>query len=320
MMGVVLTLLSGTGFVEASQPVEMVTIIGRGSATVEKDLILLADLVQIKGHDDQLVNQLAGIKIAKAPGPGRSKKIDLSDIRLRLRQHRIDQNRIEFHFDGPVTVRRDQMEISVELIEEAIRKFLVDHSPWPKNETIIKNVRFSGPIRLPAGTLDYRIEAPKNTDYLGPVSLDVWFYINDRFQKRISVSAQIEVFADVVVAKNPIGKYETIQKQDVAQVRAELSRLPNRPASSVDEVVGKRALFPIYPHTMIGPDDVELPPVVRRGDVVKIIAQSAGLCVTARGMIKETGRVGERVQVVNMDSQKTLHAEVLDVQTVKIDF
>lgn len=320
MMGVVLTLISGIGFGEASQPAEMVTVIGRGSVTVEKDLIVLADLAQIEGHDVQLVNQLAGIKIARAPVPGKSKEIDLNDIRLRLRQHRIDLNSIAFQFDRPVSVRRDQMEISVGLIEEAVRKYLVDHSPWAKNDTIIKNIRFSDAIRLPAGKLNYRIEAPKNTDYLGSVPLDVWFYVNDCFQKRISISAQIEVFADVVVAKNPIGKYETIQKQDVAQVRAELSHLPNRPASSVDEVVGKRALYPIYPHTVIGPNDVELPPVVRRGDVVKIIAQSAGLCVTARGMVKETGRVGERVQVVNIDSQKTLHAKVLDMQTVKIDF
>jgi hypothetical protein len=73
--------------------------------------------------------------------------------------------------------------------------------------------------------------------------LDVWF-TSTTLQKRISVSAQIKVFADVVVAKNPIGKYKP-SKQDVAQVRAEA--LPNRPASSVDGG-RKRELFIRFPY------------------------------------------------------------------------
>jgi flagellar basal body P-ring formation protein FlgA len=320
ILGATLIFIWWIGYPEASQAANRVTVIGRGDVKIAKDLILLADLAQIQGHDDQLVNRLAAIEIARAPLAGKTREFDLDQIRIRLRRHHIDLDSIAFQFERPVAVQRDQMEVSVEFIDNAVRKYLMDHLPWKKNDTVIKSIRFSGAARLPAGKLSYRIEAPKQTDYLGSVSLDMWFYINDRFRKRISVSAQIEVFADVVVAKKPIGKYEIIQKHDVELIRSELSRLPNRPASVIGDVVGKRALHPIYPHTVIGPNDVELPLVVRRGDVVKIIAETSGLCVTARGMVKENGRVGERVQVVNIDSQKTLHAQVLDMQTVKIDF
>ena len=320
ILGPLLVLIWWTGFAAASPVAKRVTVIAHNEVSVAKDIILLVDLAQIQGQDDQLVNQLAGIEIARAPLPGKNREIGLDDIRLRLRQHHIDPDEIAFQFERPVTVQRDQMELSTGFIEKSVRKYLTDHLPWPAHDTVIKNIRFSGPVRLPAGKLNFRIEAPKQTDYLGSVSLSLWFYINDRFEKRVSVSAQIEVFSDVVTAKKPIGKYEIIQKQDVDLIRKELSRLSNRPALSIDDVVGKRALHPIYPQTVIGTDDVELPLVVRRGDMVKIIAESVGFRVTARGMVKESGRVGERVQVINIDSQKTLHARVLDKRTVKIDF
>jgi flagella basal body P-ring formation protein FlgA len=59
---------------------------------------------------------------------------------------------------------------------------------------------------------------------------------------------------------------------------------------------------------------------VKRGDVVVIIAESAGLKITALGQVKKKGRLGDRIPVMNFDSKKVLYARVVDSNTVKVDF
>jgi flagella basal body P-ring formation protein FlgA len=59
--------------------------------------------------------------------------------------------------------------------------------------------------------------------------------------------------------------------------------------------------------------------LLKRGDVVVIIAETAGLKITTLGQAKKKGRLGDRIPVVNFDSRKVLYARVLDSNTVKVE-
>ena len=59
---------------------------------------------------------------------------------------------------------------------------------------------------------------------------------------------------------------------------------------------------------------------MKRGDVVVIIAETAGFKITALGQVKKKGRLGERIPVTNFDSNKLLYGRVLDANTVKVEF
>ena len=65
---------------------------------------------------------------------------------------------------------------------------------------------------------------------------------------------------------------------------------------------------------------MEFPPLVKRGDVVMIVAETNGLKITALGQVKKKGARGDRIPVVNFESQKVLYARVMDANTVKVDF
>ena len=104
-----------------------------------------------------------------------------------------------------------------------------------------------------------------------------------------------------------------MQKMDLADLPSDVIRDP-------EEVLGKRTKRAISAQTVLRPDLVEFPPVVKRGDVVVIVAETEGLKVTALGEVKKKGRIGERIPVINFDSRKVLYARVVDANTVKIEF
>jgi len=85
-------------------------------------------------------------------------------------------------------------------------------------------------------------------------------------------------------------------------------------------VLGKRTRRAIGSKTVLRANLVEFPPLVRRGDVVVIIAETRGLRVTALGQVKKKGARGDRIPVINFESKKVLYARVVDSNTVRIDF
>lgn len=76
----------------------------------------------------------------------------------------------------------------------------------------------------------------------------------------------------------------------------------------------------MLPREPLNSDLVELPPLVKQGDVVMIAAESETLRVSALGQVKEKGRRGERIRVLNLDSKKEVYALVVDGTTVKVEF
>ena len=90
--------------------------------------------------------------------------------------------------------------------------------------------------------------------------------------------------------------------------------------TNYEEVLGKRTKRAIKANEVLRTNHIELPPMVRRGDVVSIIAESDGLMITTLGEVRKKGCRGERIRVVNLDSKKGIYGRVLDSNTVKVDF
>lgn len=60
--------------------------------------------------------------------------------------------------------------------------------------------------------------------------------------------------------------------------------------------------------------------LVCRGDVVTISADENGLSVSATGIARQDGTLGETISIVNRQSERTIKAEVIAVNTVKVKF
>ena len=111
-----------------------------------------------------------------------------------------------------------------------------------------------------------------------------------------------------------------ITENDIHLKKMDLSKMKPNAITTLDGVLGKRTKRAIKTDEVLRTDQIELPPLVRRGDVVSIIAESNGLRITALGEVRKKGCRGERIKVLNLDSKKCIYANVLDSNTVRVDF
>jgi flagella basal body P-ring formation protein FlgA len=299
---------------------EMITIRLLEKVEINAGKISLGAIAQIDGTDRQLIQRLKRVDIGKAPLPSRSRVIGIDYIRLRLKQNGFSLENFELQSSPGVEITRSHIEVDQQKIEKIVSHYLRTTVLRGNKIARIKDLRVPKRIILPRGRITYQVMAPRNTKYLGKIPLAVQFNVDGQFQKKVWTSATIEMFVEVVVAAKPLQKHMTISEDVIELRQMDLAHLPANVITDPQSVLGKRTRSTISAKTVLRTDLIELPPLVKRGDIVVIVAESKGLRITALGKAKRKGRLGERIPVENFDSKKILNAQVLDAKTVSIDF
>lgn len=290
-------------------------------ADVAADQILLGGIAQIDGDDSAFVRKLQGVILGRSPLPGKSRTLEPGLLLSRLRQSGIDPELLDLQIPAEIVLHREAVTIDRDQIEQIVRTFLQQQAGEKPGEAIaVKDIRVPESVQLPKGPFTARVSAPKNSDFVGHVPLQVVFNVEPDFERRIGVTASLEQRVNVVVTRRPLGRFKPIDAADVDVKAVDAAGLPADRIEDPEVVIGKRTRRALDSGTVLRPDLIEFPPLVKRGDRVRIIAESAGLRISAFGQVKQKGAQGELIPVVNLDSNKVVHARVVDAMTVRIEF
>jgi flagella basal body P-ring formation protein FlgA len=301
-------------------PAADIAIILRPEAEVLGADIRLGEVAEIACAETELQRRLEGLVIGKAPLPGRSRPITADYVRLRLRQLDIGADRMVLGGAERIEVSMPGVVVSEEQIRQIVTGFIKTSGIWGDAEVKVEELMISADRTLPKGRATYRVLPPRIMRSLATVPLSVVFDVDGRFQKTIRATVRVEALAPVVVAARPIGRLRPITSDDLKAEKMDLTELPVGVLTDADDIIGKRARRNIDAGDILRPDLIEMPPLVKRGDMVVIVAESRGIKVTATGEVKSDGLRGERVKVVNLDSNKHFTARVVDKQTVSVEF
>ena len=290
-------------------------------AEVNAGEIRLDDVAQITGEDPRLVRKLQKMGIGRSPLPGKSRGIEEAHIVVRLKQAEIDPSRVAIKVPEGAEVVRGFEQVSKEEVKRVVRDFIRQAAALQQGKTRVKGIQFDRDIIVPKGALAFRVEPPQNRMLCGRVPLAVSISVNGKVEKKVWAVADIEVLRKVIVAGRPLGKHHRITEDDIQVREMDMAGLSAKALTDERDVVGKRTRKAIAVNTVLRADMVELPPLVKRGDVVTVVAEGAGLRITVLGVVKERrGRKGEMILVENLDSNKAIYARVIDSKTVKVDF
>jgi flagella basal body P-ring formation protein FlgA len=144
--------------------------------------------------------------------------------------------------------------------------------------------------------------------------------VDDKFIKRLRVNANVAVYQDVVKTINSLQRGNIIGTSDVVIERTRTERLLRDIPTSLDKVIGKAATRNIQNGKIVKFRDLKKVPTVKRGARVIILARRGTMKITAPGTVREDGFKNSIVQVVNLETKKTIYAEVINGNTVEVRF
>lgn len=289
-------------------------------ALISGSKVLMDDIAAIVVFNDNFSDEkLKNIIVTAAPRPAKERLIKEDYIKMRMRQNGFDDEDFLFSGKEEVLVRRKAKRISTEKIVTRAKKFITENMPWDsENVEIQLSSNIEDEIIVADTETSIEIVPRANTDYRKRIFLNARIYGEEKGYKSIPLTFVVRRFGPVVVAKRTIPRNSIITKEDVYFREEEISSLNRLVAESLEDVIGKRAKRNILSHKPIELRMIEMPPLVKRREIVNVIFESPALKLITKAEAREDGCKNEVIRVRNLDSKKEFAAVVVSDSLVKV--
>ncbi|HTZ40568.1 MAG TPA: flagellar basal body P-ring formation chaperone FlgA [Syntrophales bacterium] len=205
-------------------------------------------------------------------------------------------------------------------IKGAVRNHIETNAPWAKDRIRVEFLSAIPSVVIPAEQATYQVRSRAGESYIGQTSLTIRFCKGDSFVREETIRVRIEVLTDVVVSTNGINRDAVIGPNDVTLTKKWLDTVTTAVVTDLNEVVGKKATVRMNPGTAITKQMFRSVPVVKKGEVVRIILESGPMMISAVGLCQEDGGRGDLIRVQNVESKNVIFARVMGQSLVKVDF
>ena len=201
-------------------------------------------------------------------------------------------------------------------IQQSIEQFVV--RSFPSSFRIDTQVGKLDP-RLRLARCEQPLEAfyPVSARKIGPTTIGVRCLSNTPWQ--IYFPVQIKAFGPAVVSKRALMRGSIIVAKDLAVSTRELSDALNGYYTAIEDVAGMELRFNLAGGSIIGPRSLKPQFLVKRGDIITILAETNGLQIRVKGTALMDGFKGQSIRIKNTRSKRELQGEVVASRTVKID-
>ncbi len=201
-------------------------------------------------------------------------------------------------------------------LEDQMQKALGDE----KKTVRVRDLQGVEKVTMPPGDLSWEARFPDRFYQGGTLPVSLILRAGGEKAREIRVQARVEIYADVVVARNSLRRHQVVEEKDVQVVNKNITLLPGDVATDLQDVLAKRMTISVNTQEVLRKSMVEVPPLVKKGDRVTLLVENLSFRITSAGEVKEDGRRGDRIRVLNISSKKEVHGQVLDNHTVQVDF
>lgn len=284
---------------------------------VAESRIVLGDIALItpKGSQAEAIGQLP---VGMAPQPGGTKVLRTAAVITAL-QRRPEVAQVDWQGSETITVERKGQRVSQEQLKKILEEYLQQNrEKLSQGEIELNSFRAPDTVNLPMGTLSWKI-TPSRPNIMSSSSFSIQFAVDDKPASTCVVYTKITAYAEVVTAKTTLHKGDLITDDAIVLEKQRIDRLQN-PVMALEEILGMQVAKTINAGNAIDQHQIMSPAVIKEGDQVKIFARKGALNISTNGIARTDGRLGERIQVKNINSNKIIQCRVDGPGLVSVEF
>lgn len=135
--------------------------------------------------------------------------------------------------------------------------------------------------------------------------------VNDQgIERTYPLSLRCHLSKDVLIAKQNLPQGHVLQMHDFELQKLKIDLRKNYLTTST-EVVGRRLAKPLQPRLALTSEHVGLSLAVNNGDILRIKILNGSLELISSGRSLQSGQLGDVISVKDLNTQKTLYAEII---------
>ncbi len=313
MTRALLTILILLGLLESSPALE---ITFNQSAQVDDAIIRLSDVAKWD-ELSPLTEALATQPVGQAPPPGETILLSSQNVKQYLLSNRSLAGDIRWSGSPTIQISRQGVTINADKIQAIIAEYISNNKKnLPKADVTFIPNSMPLPFSIPTGNLTYDV-IPSNPGILNSSSFSIIFKVDGKVVKNMSVRGKIEALANIVVAAESLKKGLVLQPQHLNIVSVNINEIAN-PEFDSHDLIGMQLTRTLATGSPVLGSMVEVLPVVRRGQKVKIIVETGSLHLTTTGFAHSDGKIDQMIKIQNIDSNKMVHGRVTGPGVVEV--
>jgi len=126
----------------------------------------------------------------------------------------------------------------------------------------------------------------------------------------IFVPVTVTQFADVIVTTETVSRGDYLKSTQLKLERRSLNFLHNGYLKSIKQAVGQQLKTTLAKGIVISPNQLKRPYDIKRGQNVNILAKSGLISVRIKGKALANARIGDRIRVKNISTNKIVEGTV----------
>ncbi|MEE9243803.1 MAG: flagellar basal body P-ring formation chaperone FlgA, partial [Mycobacterium sp.] len=286
------------------------------TAVVDGNQVTLRDICDVSGLDSNVQAEIEAQSVASAPPPGGSTSISAADVQAALRKSganlatllltgathcAVTRPKVVATVGvprGSDSLRRDKSAAGAATLQDAVYRAFEEHTR-----------RYGGRIDLQFGRTSRQVLNLSEPDYAFDVDvrggrwigrmikIDVEVLAHGRQVQSVHLIANAALIKRVVVARRAINLQATIRPEDVGPAERSYDNPEQIGVASVDTVVGQRTRRFIPTGATIRLTDIEMVPLVKRGQLVTVISRAGGIEVRSAAKAVTGGGLGDTVEL-----------------------
>lgn len=176
------------------------------------------------------------------------------------------------------------------------------------------------PLQVLSGVVEYVISSQTGGAKLGRTTITTEVLVDGVSQGRVKMSGDLHLYGEVVSAAQSLQRHTILAPDHLVTTRRDLTMLGPDLVTSVDLAIGSELKTTLRPGAVLYKRFIKRPTLVKRGDVVSILAQTNQLTVRVPGRVESPGAKDDLVRVKNLMSRKEIYARVITSEEVQVDF
>ncbi len=278
------------------------------SIHIKTPFVTLGDIAGFN-EESPLSTALATQRIGYAPLPGESVTLSSKQIINELSQKLDHTPDIIWNGSPSILVNREGVTVNAKQMEADIAAFFeAQQNQLPEADYLYIPQQLPLPFLVPTGDLEVEV-IPSNPNILGSRRFTLIYKVDGKIVKNISIRGRIQAMGDVAVLTRNVKRNEIITPDMVKMETKDLARLKD-PCMDLREIIGKKMTRRGRGGRVLSIDNVDFPPVVQKGQLVKILVNYKSMSLTATGIASSNGKQDQVIRVKNTRSQKIIFCKV----------
>jgi flagellar basal body P-ring formation protein FlgA len=296
----------------------LVTVASESVARNER--VTLGDIAEIQSADDVTIKRLGTVALGYAPNVGATRELAKEKIATAIAAAGFSAEAVRLQSPAIAIIKRAGQRVSAELLRSSVENAALGQLRGTGTTAELIRLDLPQNIELPSGEVEARASVPAVRDYAAPFPVSIELLVDGRVVRRLSVTAQIEAKAPVLVAAHDLAARTRLGEESVRVRMRKLDRPPQFYLGDTERLRGAAITRAVKSGEPITTDMFYADMVIRPGDTVSIICESGSLTVKVEGEARASGRVGDHIQVKNLQSGALLQATVVDEGLVRVRF